>query len=89
VPLGNGRALIAFDEPMTAARLELLIQDELDDHDLPDEDARVFEHVRDLLRGARRSKAITLRQQNIIVLEHAGRTGGGKGTGTRKRKEIE
>ncbi len=79
VPLSDGRALIAFDESMTAARLELKIQDELDRHGLPDEDVCVFESIRDLLRDARRSSFIALRQRNIIVLEHTGR-------GTKRKK---
>ena len=78
VPLTDGRALIAFDESMTAARLELAIQDELEDHDLPPEDARVFQAIRELLKDARRSKAVTLKQRNIIVLEHASRNGKSK-----------
>lgn len=69
VPLTDGRALIAFDETMTPARLELKIQDELESHDLSDEDARLFENVRDLLREARRSKRVVIRQRNIMVLE--------------------
>ena len=73
VPLTDGRALISFDESMTIARLELKIDDELEDRTLPAEDARVFEGIRDILRDARRSNAIVLRQRNIIVLEHTGR----------------
>ncbi|MGE3957349.1 MAG: hypothetical protein AB7H96_11570 [Vicinamibacterales bacterium] len=69
VPLPDGRALISFDESMTPARLELTIQDALDEHDLPDEDSRVFESIRGLLRDARRSAAVTLRRQHIMVLE--------------------
>lgn len=88
VPLSDGRALIAFDETMTTARLELLVQDELDTHDLPDADARVFEDIRDLLREARRSKSVTIRQQHIIVLEHHGRSGNRR-TGAAKQKETE
>lgn len=72
IPLSDGRALIAFDEHMTAARLELKVQDELEGHDLPDEDARIFESVRDLLREARRSKKVVVQQRSIIVLEFAG-----------------
>jgi hypothetical protein len=72
VPLSDGRALIAFDESMTIARFELKIQDELDDHALPEEDARVFEGIRDILKEARRSKSVVLQQRNIIVLEHTG-----------------
>jgi len=69
VPLSDGRALISFDSSMTPAGLELTIQDALDEHDLPDEDSRIFESIRDLLRDVRRSQSVTLRQQNIMVLE--------------------
>jgi hypothetical protein len=71
VPLSDGRALIAFDESITAARLELLIQDELADRALEDEDARIFEAIHRLLMDARRSKSVAVRQRNIIVLEYA------------------
>lgn len=69
VPLSDGRALISFDESMTPARLELAVQDALDEHDLPEEDRRVFGSIRDLLRDARRASSVTLRQQHIMVLE--------------------
>ena len=71
VPLSDGRALIAFDELMTVDRLELAIQDELEDDTLPPEDARIFGAIRELLKDARRSESVALRQRNIIVLEHA------------------
>ncbi|MQA30324.1 MAG: hypothetical protein GEU82_10870 [Luteitalea sp.] len=70
VPLSDGRALIAFDESMTVARLELAIQDELEDIRLPAEDARIFQAISELLKETRRSKEVALRQRNIIVLEH-------------------
>jgi hypothetical protein len=73
VPLSDGRALIAFDQSMTIARLELRIQDELEDPALSADDARIFEAIRQLLKEARRSKSVVLRQQNIIVLEHSDR----------------
>src|SRR5262245_20890107 len=38
IPLSDGRALISFDESMTPARLELKIEDELEDRALPAED---------------------------------------------------
>ena len=72
VPLTDGRALIAFDESMTVARLELKIQDELEAHDLPAEDVRIFEAIRTLLKDARRSKSVALEQRNIMVLEYGG-----------------
>jgi hypothetical protein len=75
IPLADGRALIAFDESMTTARLELRIQDEIDDRRLAAPDARVFKAIRELLRAARRSKDVVLQQRNIIVLEYSARTG--------------
>lgn len=73
VPLTDGRALIAFDESVTAARLELTIQDALDDPALPPEDAKIFAGIRDLLRNARTSKSVSLLQRSILVIESAGR----------------
>jgi len=69
VPFSDGRALISFDGTMTPAGLELLIQDALDDHDLPDEDGRVFESIRDVLKEVRRSARVDVRQKHIMVLE--------------------
>jgi hypothetical protein len=81
VPLSDGRALISFDESMTIARLELRIQDALEDRGLPEEDARIFKSIEEILKTARRSGDVTLHQRNIIVLEssrpsrHPGRLG--------------
>lgn len=69
VPLSDGRALISFDESMTIARLELRIQDALEDHELPPEDARIFKSIEEILKAARRSDDVTLQQRHIIVLE--------------------
>jgi hypothetical protein len=69
VPLSDGRALISFDESMTISRLELQIQDALEDPQLSKEDARIFESIGAILRSARRSGDITLLQRNIILLE--------------------
>jgi hypothetical protein len=69
IPFSDGRALISFDGSITPARLELLIQDALDEHDLPEEDGRVFESIRDVLKEARRSTTVDVRQQHIMVLE--------------------
>lgn len=70
VPLSDGRALIAFDDTLTIPRLALAIQDQLDDHALPDEDARIFQAVRTLLTDARRTKSVVVRQRNIILIEY-------------------
>src|SRR5947209_9570417 len=68
-PLSDGRALISFDETMTVARLELRIEDALDDHHLSHADRRIFDAIRNLLKDARRSGEVTLYQRNIIVIE--------------------
>jgi hypothetical protein len=84
IPLTDGRALIAFDESMTTARLELKIQDEIEDRRLAERDAQVFKSIRALLKEARRSKDVVMQQRNIIVLEYAGSTGPKRSAGTRK-----
>ena len=67
--LPDGRALMAFDAPMTIAGLELVIEDTLEDTALPTPDRQVFETVRTILKTARRSQDVQLLQKNIIVLE--------------------
>lgn len=73
VPLSDGRALISLDESMTPARLELRIEDALEDHSLPPHDAEILGSIRELLKEARRSTSVTLSQRRIIVLEHNGK----------------
>src|SRR5262249_48303671 len=68
IPLSDGRALISFDESMTVARLELAIQDEIDDHSLAEEDAQIFKGISEILKHARRS-GVWVSQRSIIVLE--------------------
>jgi hypothetical protein len=69
VPLPDGRALISFDEPTTPAGFELLIADALEDPQLPRLDRAIFESIADILKSARRSSDVFLRQSSIIVLE--------------------
>lgn len=69
VPLSDGRALISFDQSTDIAKLELRLQDAVDEHGLIEEDQRIFEGVADILRSARRSPGVALRQGNIIILE--------------------
>jgi hypothetical protein len=72
VPLPDGRALIAFDQPKTVADLELLVFDALDDPHLSAGDRRIFEGIGSILREARRSNDVSLQQRSIIVIETAG-----------------
>lgn len=69
VHLPDGRALISFDQAMTIAGLELLIEDALDDTSLPAADREVFDSIGSILKSARRSANVTLLQRNIIVIE--------------------
>ena len=69
VPLPDGRALIALEQPTTIADLELFIEDSLDAPDLAKADAAVFQSVLGILREARRSSDIAVLQRSIIVLE--------------------
>src|SRR5437879_5549983 len=43
IPLSDGRALISFDETITVARLELGIEDALEDRRLSAADRRIFQ----------------------------------------------
>jgi hypothetical protein len=86
VPFPDGRALICFDGSITPSRLELMIQDALEEHDLPAEDGRVFEGIRDVLRTARRSDTVDVRQPHIILFEVGGGNRiGGSVRGDRRR----
>ena len=69
VPLPDGRALISFDRSTTPDSLELKIADALEDRTLPPADHAVFQGIADILKEARRSRDVSLRQANIIVLE--------------------
>jgi hypothetical protein len=71
VPLPDGRALIAFDTPMSIADIELMLADALEDKSLTPDDRRVYEGLSLILKDARRSKAVSLLRQHIIVLESA------------------
>ena len=69
IPLSDGRALISFDETMTVARLELRIEDALEDRRLSAADRGIFAAIREILKTARRSGDVMLHQRSIIVLE--------------------
>lgn len=69
VPLPDGRALIAFDRARTTADVELTIADALEDPDLAPQDRAIFDAIARILKSARHSDGVVLRQRNIIVLE--------------------
>jgi hypothetical protein len=74
VPLPDGRSLIAFDEPTTPAAFELMIGDALEDPQLTQADRAVFEGIVHILKEARRTSQVSIRQSHIIVVEDRGRT---------------
>ena len=73
VPLPDGRALISFERSTTPASLELRINDALDDAALPASDREILGAIAGILREARRSANVVLKQPNIIMLETAPR----------------
>jgi len=74
VHLPDGRALISFDETVTVADLELMMDDALEDKALSRGDREVFQAIAAILRSARRSDDTIVVQRNIIVVETKRRT---------------
>lgn len=68
IPLANGRALIALDQPMSASDLELTLRDALNDTASP-HDREVVANVVAILREARTSATARLRQRTIVIVE--------------------
>lgn len=69
IPLTNGRALIALDQPMSPSDLELTLNDALTGGSLPADDRAIVANVVDILREARTSQRARLRQRTIIIVE--------------------
>jgi hypothetical protein len=69
VPLPDGRALISLDRETGIAEFDVLVRDALDGSAGSGGDSAVLEALRDILRAARRSSNISLRQRSIIVFE--------------------
>jgi hypothetical protein len=67
VPVGNGRALISLEHPNSIPRLELDIRDAVEGADLGERQA--LEAIADILRQARVSKTVDVKERTIIVLE--------------------
>jgi hypothetical protein len=75
VPLSDGRALISFDQRLSVQEIELRVCDAVDDPTLPPGDRAMFEALAHILRDARRSGKVALRERSIIVLQRTrGRT---------------
>lgn len=76
IPVSDGRALISFEQARSAADLELLLADALEDKSLDEGERQLFESISALLKEARRSTSVALVRRNIIVLEHSARRKG-------------
>ena len=70
VPLPDGRALISLDEAMSVHEFELKLSDAIDaGADLEPWERAAMSSIREILKSARQSKAITVYQRCIIVLQ--------------------
>jgi hypothetical protein len=69
VPAGNGRALISLSVPHSVAALELAVRDTLEATDIPASERDTLRAVAGILREARRSRGVSLKERSIIVLE--------------------
>jgi hypothetical protein len=71
VPLPDGRALISLDKETSVAEFEVLLRDALVETDTTARERESLEAIGAILRKARHSRGVQLRQRNIIVLEDA------------------
>jgi hypothetical protein len=69
VPAGNGRALISLDHPNLIPRLELDARDAAGASDISESERQSLEAIADILRDARHSRGVSLKERSIIVLE--------------------
>jgi hypothetical protein len=69
VPIGNGRALISLDDQRAIPQLELQLRDALEQADVSGAERKPLEALAEILREARRSERVTVKERTIIVLE--------------------
>jgi hypothetical protein len=69
VPAGNGRALISLDHPNQIPRLELDVRDAMEATDISGGERDALGSIADILRRARHSTGMALKERSIIVLE--------------------
>ena len=74
VPLGHGRAFLAFRGDSTVEGLELSLIDRLEDDTLRTADASRLRAFRDVLKSWRRDQALTFHERTIVVVERRSRT---------------
>jgi len=69
VPIGNGRALISLDDPRSVSQLELQLRDATDQAGVNGSERKTLEAISQILREARQSARVTVKERTIIVLE--------------------
>jgi hypothetical protein len=69
VPLGHGRAFLAFRGNSTVEGLELSLIDRLEDAKLRPGDRSRLAALRDILRSWRRDSSLTFHERTIVVVE--------------------
>ena len=73
VPLADGRSLMSFDRQLSVHEIELRVNDALDDPSLAAGDRPTFTALARILRDARRSGRVALRERSIIVVQRVRR----------------
>ena len=68
VPLSDGRALISLDHPNSISEFELGLLDALDAA-VTDGDRETLQELVNILRRARKSRRVSIKERSIIVLE--------------------
>jgi hypothetical protein len=69
VPIGQNRALISLDRPYSASRLELDVRDILVREGVKGVERQTLEAIAEILRRARLSRTVRVKERTIIVLE--------------------
>jgi hypothetical protein len=69
VPVADGRALIALDQPHSVAQMELDIREMLDRRPLKAAERAVLDGLAGILRDARLSHRLSVVERSIIVFE--------------------
>jgi hypothetical protein len=69
VPVGNGRALLSLDQPLSISQLELAVRDALEGSEVSEPERQALQAIADILRQARSSRTVAVGERTIIVLE--------------------
>jgi hypothetical protein len=69
VPVGSGRALISLDRPLLIPNLELAVRDSIEGTDITTLERQALKAIAEILRQARSSRTMSVKERTIIVLE--------------------